>query len=268
MEFGMPVLIELNELEETAVLCRELGLQFVELNMNLPQYQVEALEQTEKFQKIQEQYGIYFTIHLDENMNVCDFNRAVSNAYLETVIRTIEAAKQLHIPVLNMHMHPGVYFTLPDKKVHLYEICQDNYLNDIKRFRSLCDAAVDGTDIKISIENTDGYLEYERTAIEYLLKSNTFTLTWDIGHSHAQEDIDEPFLLAHRDKLKHFHIHDAIGISNHLTLGEGEINLPSRLLMAKQCGARCVIEVKTIEALKASVLWINSFKDSMVKRGN
>jgi hypothetical protein len=36
MLFGMPTLIELYGLEETMELCLELGLDFVELNMNLP----------------------------------------------------------------------------------------------------------------------------------------------------------------------------------------------------------------------------------------
>ena len=37
IDLGMPALIELPEPEDCGALCRELGLQFVELNMNLPQ---------------------------------------------------------------------------------------------------------------------------------------------------------------------------------------------------------------------------------------
>lgn len=258
MDFGMPVLIEINDLEETAALCRKLGLKFIELNMNLPQYQVEELEQISKFQKIQDKYGIYFTLHLDENINICDFNRTIANAYLDTVVRTIEVAKRLNIPVLNMHMHPSVYFSLPDKKVYLDEIYNDNYIEGIRRFRSACEAVLNDTDIKIAIENTEGYHWYEKEAIDYLLESNAFILTWDIGHSHVHKNKDEPFLLAYKRKLKHFHIHDAKDKNCHLALGEGEIDLRSRLLMAKQFGARCVLETKTVEALKASVLWINT----------
>lgn len=40
MDFGMPTLIENKNLEENISLCRELGLQFVELNMNFPMYQI------------------------------------------------------------------------------------------------------------------------------------------------------------------------------------------------------------------------------------
>ena len=43
LTLGMPTLIELPDIEDCARLCRELGLQFVELSMCLPQYQTERL---------------------------------------------------------------------------------------------------------------------------------------------------------------------------------------------------------------------------------
>lgn len=44
MLFGMPTLIETNTLEECAVLCKNLNLDFIELNMNLPQYQITEID--------------------------------------------------------------------------------------------------------------------------------------------------------------------------------------------------------------------------------
>ena len=60
------------------------------------------------------------------------------------------------------------------------------------------------------------------------------------------------------DKLIHFHIHDGSEIppKNHLALGDGEIHLPDRLKLAQSRNARCVLETKTIEALKQSVRWL------------
>lgn len=258
MHFGMPTLIEFNDLEENAALCHELGLDFIELNMNFPQYGLDALEQTQLFKTIAEHYHIYYTIHLDENLNVCDFNRTVSNAYLDTVRKTIDIAKQLHAPVINMHMNHGVYVTLPDRKVQLFEKYKEHYMKGIKELLELCNSSCEGTDIKISIENTDGFQDYEKTAIEYLLRSNVFTMTWDIGHSHASGNADEGFIIEHAGKLKHFHIHDAAGKSNHLTLGSGDIDLENRIMLAEKCGARCVIETKTAEALKQSLIWLHT----------
>ena len=44
MLFGMPTLIETNTLEDCAVLCKDFNLDFIELNMNLPQYQLQNID--------------------------------------------------------------------------------------------------------------------------------------------------------------------------------------------------------------------------------
>lgn len=203
MQYGMPTLIENQSLAENISLCKELGLKFIELNMNFPEYQINQLENWEKFYDLAEKSGIYYTIHLDENLNIADFNPLV---------------------------------------------------------REACETWIGDADIKIAVENTDGFREYEKRAIEYLLDSPYFVLTWDIGHSKAVKEIDTPFLLEHRDALKHFHIHDGKENppKNHLALGDGEIDLVERLEMARQCNARCVLETKTIEALRTSVQWMSS----------
>ena len=110
--------------------------------------------------------------------------------------------------------------------------------------------------MKVCIENTDGYQDFEKEAIAYLLESAMFALTWDIGHSHACDNVDEAFLMERRDRLYHFHIHDAKGTGNHKTLGSGEINLAQRIGLAETNGCRCVVETKTIEALRQSVKWL------------
>lgn len=260
MDFGMPTLIENGNLKETVALCRELGLQFVELNMNFPMYQVQELEKTDYLNELAEKNDIYFTIHLDENLNVCDFNRLVADAYMETVERTLKAARKIKAPLLNMHMNHGIYITLPDKKVRLFGEYREAYMAAMERFRKMCGEAAGGAGIMICIENTDGYQDYEKEAIDFLLESRQFALTWDIGHSHTCENVDEAFLMEHKDRLHHFHIHDGLGSKNHQTLGTGEIDLEQRLGIAKECGCRCVVETKTIDALRRSAAWLRERK--------
>lgn len=122
MILGMPTLIELNGLEETMDLCKELELSFVELNM---------------------------------------------------------------------HMNHGIRLTLPDRKEWLFEHYKDTYIESMKNFKNRCEAAIGDSGVKICIENTDGYLSYEREALTILLESKAFRLTWDIGHSHTCENVDE-----------------------------------------------------------------------------
>lgn len=269
MQFGMPTLIENRTLAENIALCKRLGLHFIELNMNFPEYQLSQLERGEALLNAADAAGIYYTIHLDENLNVADFNPLVSAAYLETVRRTIEAAKKLlclrdHYGdpsqplVLNMHMNHGIYITLPDRKIQMYERDFDTYMKSFGTFRSQCEEWIGEADIIITIENTDTFQSYEQKAIEYLLQSPRFGLTWDIGHFKAAGERDVPFLICRQSKLAHFHIHDGSEVPprNHLALGDGEINLHERLRFAEGCNARCVLETKTAAALEKSVAWL------------
>ncbi|MBE5960257.1 MAG: sugar phosphate isomerase/epimerase [Lachnospiraceae bacterium] len=256
MIFGMPTLLEMESLDDTMRLCKELGMEFVELNMNLPYYQVERLEETDYLRELAKRYQLFYTIHLDENLNVSDFNQGVADAYRETVCRTIEAAKEIKAPILNLHMNHGVHFTLSNGKVWLFERYRNEYMESFQVFRTMCEEAIGDADIRICIENTDGFKTYEKEAIEYLLESKVFGLTWDIGHSNASNDVDEEFIMEHHEKLDHFHIHDSLEREDHMTLGTGEINLPQRLELAKCHDCMCVVETKTIRALRESATWL------------
>ena len=271
LQYGMPTLIENRSLQDNIALCSSLGLRFIELNMNFPEYQIDRLEQTDPLLEAAGRAGIYYTIHLDENMNIADFNPLVSDAYLQTVRRSVCVAKKLlclrdrfgdrsQPLTLNMHMHHGIFITLPDRKVQMYERDFGTYMESFARFRSLCEDWIGDSDLRIAVENTDGFRNYEKKAIEYLLESPKFGLTWDIGHSKAVRETDVPFILEHRDKLIHFHIHDGTETppKNHLALGDGEIGLPERLRLAADRNARCVLETKTVAALKKSVEWLRN----------
>ena len=253
--FGMPTLIETSTLEECAKLCAELSLDFIELNMNLPQYQLDKMD-VGFFKSIADQYGIYYTIHLDENLNVCDFNPHVAEAYIKTVADTIEIAKQLDSKVLNMHLSKGVYFTLPDRKVHLFSEYKEQYLKSIVNFRNMCETAIGENDIKICIENCDGYENFQKEAIEILLESNVFALTFDVGHNHSIGGTDEEFIMKHKNRLHHMHLHDAMGKKNHLALGTGETDIVKYINLAKNQNCRVVLETKTIDGLQQSVKWL------------
>lgn len=276
MDFGMPTLIENRTIEQNVELCKRLGLKFIELNMNLPEYGVEELGgEVDKLYKLAEAAGIYYTIHLDERLDIADFNPFVRGAYLETVRRTIAVAKKL-LPladkadpdhcgmVINMHMNPGVYFTLPTEKVYMYNRNYRNFSDGYRSFRDVAEAAIGDANIRIAIENTDGYTDYQKAMLEFLLESPYFFLTWDIGHSKAVGEKDVPYLMEHSKRINHFHIHDGSENppKNHLTLGTGEIDIKERLRFARESAgphARAVLETKTIAALEESVRWLSGY---------
>lgn len=257
LAFGMPMLLELGSIRNNAAFCRRLGLDFLELNMNLPVCQLEKLGKVQNLREIAEKYGIYYTLHLDENLNVSDFNESVAAVYRDVVNSAVLLAKNLNVPTLTMHMNPGVYYTMPEKRVYLFEQYKDVYKEKIKIFRDMCEKTADGDDIHVCVENTSGFTDFQKEAVALLLESGTFGLTFDVGHCHTMGNADEKFILDRKEKLRHFHLHDAAGIKDHLALGDGEINLTERMVLAAERDCRCLIEVKTMAALEKSVKWLS-----------
>jgi len=254
MDFGMPTLIEMPRLEDCAALCRELGLQFVEFNMNLPQYQPDKLD-AEELARIASKYGIYYTIHLDENMNVADFNPYVVEGYFHTIRKTIALAKKLSIPVLNMHLSNGVHFTLPEKKVYLFDAYREDYLRGIRAFRDLCTQEIGDSPIRVCVENYNGFTEFQKEALALLMESPVFGFTLDVGHNHCRGYRDEPVILAHAHRLHHMHIHDVQGGKDHQALGDGEVDLLRYFDLAGAHNCTVLLETKTVAGLQKSVSW-------------
>ena len=255
-KFGMPTLIETATIEECAALCAASNLSFIEMNMNLPQYQVQTMDAA-RLKAVAKEYGISYTIHLDENMNVADFNPDVAAAYRNSVIQTIELAKNLEIPVLNMHMIYGVYFTLPHEKVYLFEQYREDYRDNMLRYRDECEKAIGGSGIRVCIENWHGYRPWQLGVLDEMLESPAFGLTYDVGHNHCIGGADEPHVFARLHKLHHMHLHDVHdGTKDHQALGTGEVDIHKYLKLAKERDCTVVVESKTIAGLKESACWL------------
>ena len=256
MDFGMPFLLEMNTIEECAALCQRLRLSFVELNANFPACQ--GLR-ADDLRMLAGRYGLYFTLHLEEECDPFSFNSAVRNAWADTVVDAIRLAREAGIPLINMHLPKGVYITLPDKRVFLYDKYEAEYTQALLTFRQRVEHAIGDSGIRLCVENTNGFAAHELAALELLLESTRFGLTLDIGHSHGMNDMDIPFYERHADRLIHMHGHDALGKRNHLALGDGEIDLQNRFAWAQRCGARVVLETKTVAALETSIARLPEF---------
>lgn len=253
MTFGMPTLIELNGIEENVRLANELGLDFVEINMNLPEFQPERMN-VKQYKEIADKYNIDFTLHLHEEFDPAIFNKVIRDSHLKVFGQAVELAKNLDIPIINMHMNKGIHFSLPNEKILLYEKYVDDYLSSIQAFRSYLEECIGDYNVMLCIENTGIYnYEFIRKATEILLKSAKVKLTWDIGHDYSSGNCDKDFIHSHLNSIYHMHLHDAIGTKNHLPLFVGDINILEKIEKVKVNKTRYVIETKTVEGLKSSV---------------
>ena len=258
MKFGIPTLMEISSVEQTVALCHELGLSFVELNTNFPMHQPHLL-QPQQLLSLARKYSIGYTIHLNDEMAVADFNPHVSEGYRRMTLDVIELAKQIGAKKLNMHLNDGGKYTMPTEIVRFYSAYQQAYLDQMRLFRDVCQQAVGDSGITICIENTDGFRDYQLAALDILLESPVFGLTMDIGHNYCADGVDESWILAHRDRLHHMHMHDAKnGKNDHLALGTGELDIHQYCALAKECDCSVVLETKTVAGLRQSAQWVKN----------
>lgn len=189
---------------------------------------------------MKDEYGIGFTIHMDEMLQPCAAEPVIAETYRKLACDVIRLAADAGCPSVNLHWERGVYVTLPDRRVFMNQCYRQDYLRSTAAFRDAC-AEASGGRVNVCIENTDGWLPFQQEAIELLLEAPCFGLTLDIGHDHCAGGMDRPFFQRHIDRLRHMHAHDALGQKCHNAFGTGEIDLRQRLAMARTAGANVVL---------------------------
>ncbi len=257
MKYGMPTLIEIEGLENNMKICRTLGLDFLELNMNVPEYQVEALN-TLNVSKLKEKYAVDLTMHLPENFCFADFNARMRNAAFEIFAEAADFAKENQIKVLNMHMHTGTFFTHPTEKVYLQKAYKKDYLKHVAVFRDHVEKCLEGTDIKLCVENAcDFHHDFIQEGVALLLESDYIDLTWDTGHNIKGRYQDQVFVFQNESAIKHVHLHDCAFGNDHMPLGTGELCMDMVMDRISDSCERIVLESKTLDGLRKSIIHLD-----------
>ncbi|MBR2930440.1 MAG: sugar phosphate isomerase/epimerase [Clostridia bacterium] len=256
MKLGLPTLVECEGVEDCARLAKRLSLDFIEINMSFPQYQTHSLDVND-LKRIMKEYGVFYTIHADEQLNPFDFNPKVSECYFDVMRDTIRLAVSLGIPVINMHLLKGVYVTLPGKVILLTDVYRSEYIDRVKQFIAMCEDEIGDAPLRIAIENVDSnaFTVSQIEALELFMNSRVFGLTLDIGHDTCLGGSDRHVFNKYPEKLVHLHLHDSNGKSAHLPLGSASVNVAKTMSQLKY-GDTCLIEVKTIAGLEESVEYL------------
>lgn len=255
LKIGMPALIEAPSIKESIALATELGFDFIEINSNLPIYQADQID-IERTKAMLEESGLFLTLHLEEYLHLTDLNPRISKLFQDILLGEIELAKKLSIPTLTLHLLNGVRYTLPERRVYVFEAYSQQFLQGVRDLRQACEEAIGDSGIRICIENLDGYIPIVVEAIGAFLESPAFGVTWDVGHDHCHNGADRPWIFRHSERVKHMHIHDASLKNDHLTLGSGDIDLGARFAFAREQKSSCLIEVKTAESLRQSAAYL------------
>lgn len=255
MYLGMPQLFEFDTIEENLVLARELGLDFIELNLNFG-YCRKEMEQGHLAALLQ-RYGLKCTLHFFDEADFASYEEVV-NAYLSIMLR-YAALGEGYVRQMNVHLVPGPVVTIAGVKNYIYEKEYDAYIERLIKNLRLAKSICAEHGINLVIENTDENPAYTARTYQDLCGAG-FRFCYDIGHDHLSKDL----LWSLQEKLHlpfdEFHIHDAKDRKKcHLALGEGELDIAKFKRLAERHNAYVVLEVKQTSDLRTSVPIFRSF---------
>ncbi|MGZ6503271.1 MAG: sugar phosphate isomerase/epimerase family protein, partial [Tumebacillaceae bacterium] len=249
LQAGMPTLLECGTLEENVRLCAELGLSFVEMNMDVPIYTPERIKAA-TLREIQAETGVFFTAHMPEQLDLASHHLSIREGTLHRCLETIRWASEAGIKLLNMHLNPGIYFTLPQGKAWINERYEEEFLALLVQSFEQVYAWSRQYGVPVCIENTlNFHYSFIQNALQKLSAFEEFCLTWDVGHDAKSGMKDRPVVMQHVDRIRHLHVHDFDGQSDHLAFGTGVVNLQNTLLFARVRELTFVVETKTVDAL-------------------
>lgn len=246
--FGMPSLLELDSLEDQFKTCSDLGLDFVELNLNM-----QNLMDVEAIINLKKVYHLQVSVHANESLDPFNLDDILRQGHLKLFHSTMTFADAISAIGVTMHLPVGIHFTLPDKKVYLnkkYKVLYQGYVDHFRKQMSY--------KTPLNIENT-GVLNHAFLVetLKRLLEHKNINLTYDVGHDCKSGYIDRAFYQEHCDHIKHLHLHDVKNKKDHLELFTGQLDLDKLL---KTYTVPTVIEVKTKTHLMQSI-------DALKERG-
>ncbi|MBQ9124090.1 MAG: TIM barrel protein [Acholeplasmatales bacterium] len=248
MLLGMPQLYEFDTIEENLILCKDLGLDFVELNLNFGYCRAEMEAKT--VCDLLKKYNLQATLHFYDEADFGSYDEVVE-AYLILLDRYASLGKG-YIKQINVHNIPGPVVTISGVKNYIYEKEYDVYIkrliNNFKRAEEICKR----NDINMVIENTDNIPAYMKRTYKDLY-DNGFRFCYDIGHDGLSYDIIYEINEELNLPFDEFHIHDGTRKKCHLALGDGEIDIKKFKDLAIKNNAFVVIEVKQKSDLLVSV---------------
>jgi len=250
---GMPALIEMPRLADLVDLCQELELSFVELNMNMPDHCPEALDPLE-VRDAGRRAGIEFTLHSPDELDLGSLHPTVREGHLDRMREALGWCAQAGVKVLNMHLSPGIYFTLPDRRVWIYERYEDEFTANLwSAYQEMLPLAK-ASWVDVCTENVNNFdLPFVGRAVDELCCLDGFHLTWDVGHDARSGFKEREVLLRHEDRVHHMHLHDYNGKSDHQVPGTGTVDIAGMLDFARRRNIRVLVETKTPGSLRESV---------------
>lgn len=255
MRLGMPTLIEYNTVLDNVKLAKELGLSFIELNLDLPYCKL-----NDELKQLSLENNIEFTVHLSEKLDVGELDNDLRRAYLKKIETVIQEGVKLNIRKYNLHLDPGIHFSLPNRKIFIYEKYLDEYESSLYESCVFLNGLAKRFDVEIMFENLK-LPSYLKEGFKIVGSFERLFFTLDMGHDLKNNSgVEEFFLEYNSKKIKHVHIHDFDGKSDHIALGSGFLDVFKKMELIRKLEVYAVIEVKKKDELVKSVEFLRNKK--------
>ena len=253
LRLGIPTLIEIPDFQRTVELALELQVDFIELNMNMPEFCPESLP-AKAIRECHRKTGLDFTIHMPDDTDLASFHDSIREGHVARFGETARWAAEAGAKLINLHLSPGIYFTLPDRKVWIYENYYDKFVGNLREAYRKVISYAKGFGVSVCTENvTNFHIPFVAKAIDDLCQMEGFYLTWDVGHDARTGYKEGEVLLRHIDRIRHMHLHDYNGASDHQVPGTGEIDIEAMLSFAEANRITVLVETKTVGSITESV---------------
>lgn len=255
IKIGMPVLMELDTIEKNIILCKELGLDFLELNINMLYCKPDEQMRNDLI-LYKEKYDIDFTLHYYDTLDISSTSKHYRN-YLYTEFSEIGKYLEGVIHKMVLHLEPGAYMTIHSEKNYVYKADKDytsRTLNTLQTIRDILHTF----GISIVCENVPIAPFMEN--LYQTLNEHGFMFCYDIGHNVIYNSyLFESFRKKYNLFVTHMHMHNVYNKRDHQELKKGEIYIPEYLEYAIEHKVDVVIEVKDIDNLRKSIDYIDTY---------
>jgi len=250
MKIGMGILPELESIRDSVCVARELGFDFVELNAEFPFCLPENIKDSDIDEKI------FFTMHLFEKADVGLLYEPWRRSQIEMLKDLmLDYKKKVNVKKFSLHINRGVFFTMPDKKIFVFEQFEQLYIAACKRsFKELSDFAVKH-DFEICFENVK-IADYMLRIFKILATYPNLFYTLDVGHDMVSGKRASAQFMQTPHKIRHLHLHDVVNGIDHQQLGKGIVDVKKVLDFCRRNNIDIVIEVRRKEQLANSLAYL------------
>ena len=197
-----------------------------------------------------------FTMHISETINIAELNDRLRKSYLKEAINQLKIGINNNIKYFTIHLNSGIYFTLPNKKFFLNEKYKNVYLKNLTKSCEELNNFAKNNSIHINFENTKIH-DFTQDAIKIISNYDHLGFTLDIGHNEKNKNLAFP-IFKETNKIKHIHLHDFDGKTDHLPIGKGIIDFNKYQSVLKE--NYIVIEIKQTDELLESINYIKNNK--------